>query len=49
VSTVVSRYRRTEFVHLFNESGACLKKSAALGATTAFKAAAILGRFFAPR
>ena len=26
VSTVVSRYRRTEFVHLFNESGACLKK-----------------------
>ena len=25
VSTVVSRYRRTEFVHLFNESGACLK------------------------
>jgi len=23
---VVSRYRRTEFVHLFNESGACLKK-----------------------
>ena len=24
-AAVVSRYRRTEFVHLFNESGACLK------------------------